>query len=108
MSFLSKNDGKFLQSVEFSQESRFLEGDEVFVTEKGTYYYNHEDKQLKSYTNMEGSVFNFSQEFLYYVGHRGNNSEFDFRASGAYIFRPQSQVPTNLPKADNVKMQEGV
>jgi hypothetical protein len=41
------------------------------------------------YTVRQGVVFNFSQEFLYYVGHRGNNTEFDFRASGAYIFRPQ-------------------
>ena len=27
-------------------------------------------------------------DMMYYKGHRGNNSEFEFRASGAYIFRP--------------------
>ena len=95
--------GKFHKS----SHERLLLQDEIFVTDRGHYYYNHEDRQLKSYINIQGVTFNFSQEFLYYIGHRGNNSEFDFRASGAYIFRPQSQEPTKLPKADNVKVQEG-
>jgi len=30
-------------------------------------------------------------------GHRGNNSEFEFRASGAYIFRPESGGPDPIP-----------
>ena len=29
-------------------------------------------------------------------GHRGDNSDFDSRASGAYIFRPESQFPETL------------
>ena len=42
--------------------------DEVFVTDRGTYFYNHEERQLKSYINIQGVAFNFSQEFLYYIG----------------------------------------
>ena len=35
-------------------------------------------------------------ELMYYPGHRGNNSEFEFRASGAYIFRPEQDDPVSL------------
>ena len=37
-----------------------------------------------------------SHKFGYYIGHPGNNTEFEFRASGAYIFRPLEQEPTFL------------
>ena len=43
--------------------------------------------------NVDMEVF---VELLFYKGHRGNNSEFDFRASGAYIFRPQTGGPVLL------------
>ena len=33
------------------------------------------------------------QKFGFYQGHPGNNTEFEFRASGAYIFRPFKQEP---------------
>ena len=56
---------------------------------------------------MQGQTFVFKQSFAYYLGHRGNNSEFEFRASGAYIFRPQSSQATPLPPAEHVVLQEG-
>ena len=37
--------------------AQFLEEDTVFVTERGSYYYNHEEKQLISYINSQGIVY---------------------------------------------------
>ena len=39
-------------------------------------------------------VIKISQHFSFYRGAVGNNSQPEFRASGAYIFRPVSQQPT--------------
>ena len=70
--------------------------DEDFVTERGIYHFSAEVQQLTSFINNEGVEFRFTQGYLYYVGHRGDNSDFDSRASGAYIFRPESQFPETL------------
>jgi lysosomal alpha-mannosidase len=40
---------------------------------------------------------------MYYPGHRGNNSEFEFRASGAYIFRPAQDEPIPLGNPTAIK-----
>jgi lysosomal alpha-mannosidase len=48
---------------------------------------------LMKSTRFNSSVLN---EFGYYKGHPGNNTEFEFRASGAYIFRPLGQDPVIL------------
>lgn len=42
---------------------------------------------------INGQVKSLEHTFGYYEGHPGNNSEFRFRASGAYIFRPTEQTP---------------
>ena len=51
-----------------------------------------------------GEIFEFKQEYLFYLGHAGTNIQFDDRASGAYIFRPQEQGPTpvGLPQVSEV------
>jgi len=46
---------------------------------------------LKS--NISSSII---QKFSVYNSFIGNNSESDFQASGAYIFRPQSDIPSDL------------
>nr|KAG5707591.1 hypothetical protein BaRGS_001139 [Batillaria attramentaria]KAG5714610.1 hypothetical protein BaRGS_000098 [Batillaria attramentaria] len=52
---------------------------------------------LVSIKNVEtGDTVSVSQNFLYYVGHAGNNSKDDLQASGAYIFRPNSTEAYNL------------
>ena len=84
-----------------------LDTDRVFVTEKGSYFFSSESNSLRSFTDLKGNTFNFSQDYFYYIAHRGNNSEFEFRASGAYIFRPENQDPIQLNKADSVQIQEG-
>ena len=88
-----------------SNTERMLDGEEIFVTENGKYYFD--GTKLNAYQSNNGTFFNFTQEYFYYIGHRGNNSEFDFRASGAYIFRPESQDPIRLNSPKMVKIQEG-
>lgn len=45
--------------------------------------------KLKQMQNLErGVTLPLGQDYLYYVGHPGNNSQPKFQASGAYIFRP--------------------
>jgi hypothetical protein len=44
---------------------------------------------LKNMTNLHDKVsIDVTQKFDYYFGHNGNNSQPEFQASGAYIFRP--------------------
>ena len=40
-----------------AETGKFLEEDTVFVTERGSYYYNNEEKQLTSYINSQGTVY---------------------------------------------------
>ena len=44
---------------------------------------------------------------MYYPGHRGNNSEFEFRASGAYIFRPDSESAVGFGPPTETVVTEG-
>lgn len=48
-----------------------------------------------------------SQNFLVYPGMAGNNSEEQFRASGAYIFRPNATEPQEITNKVNVVTVEG-
>ena len=45
----------------------------------------------------------FTLDAMHYRGHRGNNSEFEFRASGAYIFRPDGDDPVSLGAPTSVQ-----
>eukprot|EP00096_Caligus_rogercresseyi_P006017 TRINITY_DN22147_c0_g1_i1.p1 TRINITY_DN22147_c0_g1~~TRINITY_DN22147_c0_g1_i1.p1 ORF type:complete len:951 (-),score=151.90 TRINITY_DN22147_c0_g1_i1:18-2828(-) len=47
---------------------------------------------IKGIKTSQG-VFNLDVKLAYYIGHPGDNSEFKYRASGAYIFRPLFQTP---------------
>ena len=42
------------------------------------------------------SEMSLEQNFFFYRGMVGNNSDFDSRASGAYIFRPNGSVPVPI------------
>ena len=54
---------------------------------------------LKQISNLKSAVKTvISQQLLYYVGMRGNNSKPEFTASGAYLFRPKVETPTPLGK----------
>ena len=62
----------------------------------------------KTQLNIEkGENFNFTQEYHYYIGHRGDNSDFDSRASGAYIFRPTEEIPNPVFSTEIPTVQDG-
>lgn len=48
---------------------------------------------VNTVANMKLAV---TQQLLFYVGMRGNNSEPRFTASGAYLFRPNQSEPFRL------------
>ena len=50
--------------------------------------------QIQTSSAGGGETIKISQDFAFYRGAVGNNSRPEFRASGAYIFRPVSQQPT--------------
>ena len=54
--------------------------------------------------NIEGNVV---LGLMYYPGHRGNNSEFEFRASGAYIFRPLTEAAVGFGPPNETVITEG-
>uniref|UniRef100_A0A2C9M4I6 Glycoside hydrolase family 38 central domain-containing protein n=1 Tax=Biomphalaria glabrata TaxID=6526 RepID=A0A2C9M4I6_BIOGL len=57
-----------------------------------------ESGNLHSITNLtSGTTLPLLQNFMYYSGFPGNNSGGQNQASGAYIFRPSSNTPTNIP-----------
>ena len=62
--------------------------------------YHNKDGKLTDVV-IGNQVRPFSYSFGWYEGHAGNNSKFEYRASGAYIFRPSQQKPhffQNRPK----------
>lgn len=48
-----------------------------------------------------------SQNFAFYESHSGNNEGSDHRASGAYIFRPLKQTPTDIPSKSSSTLFQG-
>ena len=58
--------------------------------------YKHKKNRFYLTNKMTGKESEFDLDIMYYVGHRGNNSEFEFRASGAYIFRPDGDDPISF------------
>ncbi|CAN7943346.1 unnamed protein product, partial [Ixodes pacificus] len=51
---------------------------------------------------------NVRQSFYWYEGMKGNNSKFEYRASGAYIFRPKGKRPIPVAKKDQGDMVQEV
>ncbi len=60
---------------------------------------------LKKLVTADGRAHELRQSFHYYEGHAGHNVNFKDRASGAYIFRPRSQTPTQLNFTTVTKVQ---
>lgn len=59
---------------------------------------------LKNMTNLQSQLsVSLTQAFSYYTGHDGNNSQSQFQASGAYIFRPNSSSGRDL-KVNGAKL----
>lgn len=65
----------------------------------------NKDGSIKSITTDKGKVINLKQKFGFYIGHVGDNRDFNRRASGAYIFRPKKQTPDFLSPSASPKPQ---
>lgn len=53
---------------------------------------------LLSAISWKNTTVRVKQSFYWYEGHPGNNTKFQFRASGAYIFRPTQLEPLPVAK----------
>ena len=69
--------------------------------------YKHKKNRFCLKDKMTGEESKFDLDIMYYVGHRGNNSEFEFRASGAYIFRPDGDNPISFGPPVSVEEYPG-
>ena len=67
---------------------------------------NHKNGKI-SHVIQNNQIQSLEQSFGYYEGHPGNNSQFEFRASGAYIFRPLTQTPKLFIQRPNVTVYQG-
>ena len=52
----------------------------------------------------ENKQVSLAQNFYYYEGHPGNNSEGEFQASGAYVFRPMGGAKKVSTKVTSVNV----
>lgn len=60
--------------------------------------------RMKKFGNLQSNIFTtLKQNYLYYIGHAGNNSNPDVQASNNYIFRPVNDVPTSISGGTHVK-----
>ncbi|XP_063446500.1 lysosomal alpha-mannosidase-like isoform X2 [Mytilus trossulus] len=59
--------------------------------------FDHITKQVKEMENLQISLkIPLHQKLMHYFGFSGNNSKDEFRASGAYCFRPNSTEPKTM------------
>lgn len=59
-------------------------------------FFDSQSGALKEIKLSNGNSVKLSQDFRWYQAMRGDNSGFDKRASGAYVFRPNGTAPTKL------------
>ena len=57
---------------------------------------------------INGIQFPIGQDFFYYEATRGNNSDFEHRASGAYIFRPNGTNAVMINSSVTSVMYKGL
>ncbi len=68
----------------------------------------NQNGQLTHILNLANNkAVSMQPSFGYYKGHSGNNSMVDFRASGAYIFRPDGQSPVMLDQKPDTDIIQG-
>ena len=88
----SRLKGKKKQSIGRNKKRLYVEEGSSRV------FYRDLETQLETQLDME---------LLYYRAHRGDNSEFAKRASGAYIFRPETDTPVSFGSPNETVVTEG-
>lgn len=79
-----------------SQVRLKAEGDWNLTNEFITVIVDGKSGLLKMIQRVDGSNLTINQSFYWYRGMNGDNSAFEKRASGAYIFRPNGTLPISL------------
>ncbi|XP_035227790.1 lysosomal alpha-mannosidase-like isoform X2 [Stegodyphus dumicola] len=98
--YLLRNSSCAVMKDQASKIHRKAQGDWIIKNEHLTVFVDGKSGLLKGVRLADGSNITVNQSFYWYRGMNGNNSEFQFRASGAYIFRPNGTEP--LPLGNNV------
>ncbi|CAL1274579.1 unnamed protein product [Larinioides sclopetarius] len=91
------------QSDKYKQASRIkqnTEGDWILKNKFISVYVDSKSGLLRQLQLADGTNLTVNQSFYWYRGMNGDNSNFDKRASGAYIFRPNGTEP--IPLGSNV------
>ena len=59
---------------------------------------------MKKMKNLGSNISTLlKQDYYYYIGHTGNNSDADMQASNNYIFRPVNEIPISISGGAHVK-----
>ncbi|GBN36329.1 Lysosomal alpha-mannosidase [Araneus ventricosus] len=91
------------QSVKYKQASGIkqkTDGDWILNNKFLSVYVDSKSGLLRQLQLADGTNLTVNQSFYWYRGMNGDNSNFDKRASGAYIFRPNGTEP--IPLGNNV------
>ncbi|GAB1602915.1 lysosomal alpha-mannosidase-like [Argonauta hians] len=59
--------------------------------------FNNETGRMQKFTNLKSQIsIDLDQDYLFYIGYPGNNSDTQNQASNNYIFRPLKNIPNNV------------
>ncbi|XP_054710202.1 lysosomal alpha-mannosidase-like isoform X2 [Uloborus diversus] len=91
-----------VKAVQASKKHIKSDGDWILKNQFLSVFVDGKSGLLKMIQLADGSNLTVNQSFYWYRGMNGNNTKSEFRASGAYIFRPNGTEP--LPLGDNVTL----
>ncbi|XP_076348984.1 lysosomal alpha-mannosidase-like [Tachypleus tridentatus] len=105
--FIKKSNNSHLAKEQMSEVFESRSEEEIVGNKEVAVTIDGKTGLLKSMNLSNGMKFPIKQAFYWYQGMNGNNSEFQFRASGAYIFRPNGTTPQPVSQNVTVTVVKG-
>ena len=102
--FTIEKSNEFKEDSSLAKRTSLNVGDEIRVSVGNSELEIRATETGLEFTDLKNSFSNYFYPAFYH-GHPGNNSEFEFRASGAYIFRPLEQEPELCKSEDSESFQ---